>query len=70
MSIRFGLKTGCDTTVQALSSEISDHTPLLLNSSEPSFIATQPMFKFELGCLLRDGFVEMVKDIWEHKRPV
>jgi hypothetical protein len=43
---------------------------LLLNSSEPSFIATQPMFKFELGCLLRDGFVEMVKDIWEHKRPV
>jgi hypothetical protein len=22
------------------------------------------MFKFELGWLLRDGFMEMVKDIW------
>jgi hypothetical protein len=22
------------------------------------------MFKFELGWLLRDGFIEMVRDIW------
>jgi hypothetical protein len=50
--------------VQALTREMSDHTPLLLNSGEPSQVATQPMFKFELGWLLRDGFKEMVRDIW------
>jgi exonuclease III len=37
------------TTVHALTREVSDHTPLLLNSGESSFMATQPMFKFELG---------------------
>jgi hypothetical protein len=52
------------TTVRALTRDVSDHTPLLLNSSEPSLMATQPMFKFELGWLLRDGFMEMVRDIW------
>jgi hypothetical protein len=50
--------------VQALTREVSDHTPLLLNSGEPSHIATSPMFKFELGWLLRDGFMDMVRDIW------
>jgi hypothetical protein len=52
------------STVQALTREVSDYTPLLLNSGESSHMATQPMFKFELGWLLRDGFIEMVKDIW------
>jgi hypothetical protein len=52
------------STVQALTREVSDHTPLLLNSREPSQLATQPMFKFELGWLLRDGFMEMVRGIW------
>jgi hypothetical protein len=42
----------------------SDHTPLLLNSSVPPQVAIQPIFKFELGWLLRDGFKEMVRDIW------
>jgi hypothetical protein len=50
--------------VQALTMEVSNHTPLLLNSEELSHMATQPVFKFELGWLLRDGFIEMVKDIW------
>jgi hypothetical protein len=50
--------------VEALTRELSNHTPLLLNSGEPSQVATQPMFKFELGWLLRDGFKEMVIDIW------
>jgi hypothetical protein len=54
------------TTVQALTREVSDHTPLLLNSGEASSMATQPLFKFELGWLLRDGFMEMAKDIWTH----
>jgi hypothetical protein len=29
-------------------------------------MATQLIFKFELGWLLRDGFIKMVKDIWEN----
>jgi hypothetical protein len=53
--------------VQALTRGVSDHTPLLLNPSESSFMATQPIFKFELWWLLRDGFMEMVSwAIWEH----
>jgi hypothetical protein len=27
-------------------------------------VVIQPIFKFELGWLLRDGFKEMVRDIW------
>jgi hypothetical protein len=52
------------STVQALIREVLDHTPLLLNSGEPSHIVTSPMFKYELGWLLRDGFMDMVQDIW------
>jgi hypothetical protein len=48
------------TMIQALTREVSEHTPLLLNSDEPSHMATEPMFKSELGWLLRDGFVETV----------
>jgi hypothetical protein len=54
------------TTVCALTREVSDHTPLLLSSSESSCMATQSMFKFELVWLLRDGFMETVRDIWTH----
>jgi hypothetical protein len=52
------------TMVRALTREVSDHTPLLLNSGESSLMATQPIFKFELGWLLQDGFMKMVRDIW------
>ena len=51
------------TTVYALTREISDHTPLLLSTNNPSS-AYQPQFKFELGWLLRDDFSEMVRDVW------
>jgi hypothetical protein len=51
------------TTVLALSREISDHTPLLYTTNNPS-LAYQPQFKFELGWLLRDGFCDMVRDVW------
>jgi hypothetical protein len=54
------------TTVRILTREISDHVPLLLNSGEPSSIDTQPLFKFELGWLLRDGFIDMIRDIWSN----
>jgi hypothetical protein len=51
------------STVVALNKEISDHTPLLFSTNSPSS-AYQPQFKFELGWLLRDGFREMVRDVW------
>jgi hypothetical protein len=54
------------STVQALTRGVSDHTPLLLNSGESSNMATQPMFKFQLGWLLRDVFMEIVRDLLEH----
>jgi exonuclease III len=52
------------TMVHAITREVSDHTPLLLNFGELALMATQPMFKFKLGWLLRDGFIKMVRDIW------
>jgi hypothetical protein len=52
------------STVQDLTTEGFDHTLLLVNSGEQPQVVTQPMFKFELGWLLRDGFKEMVRDIW------
>lgn len=52
------------STVVALNRDISDHTSLLLNTSELSTCTQPPPFRFELGWLLRDGFSDMVKDIW------
>ena len=51
--------------VHALNREISDHTPLLMNTGNSS-VTYQPQFTFELGWLLREGFVEMVSDIWQN----
>jgi len=52
-------------TVQALTREISDHTPLLLDVGEPSHRGNARNFKFELGWLTRDGFFDLVKEVWE-----
>jgi endonuclease/exonuclease/phosphatase family metal-dependent hydrolase len=52
------------STVVALPREISDHTPLIIDSGQPSSSNNAPLFKFELVWLLRDGFMEMVKDVW------
>jgi hypothetical protein len=54
------------TTVQALPRVISDHVPLLLNTSETSTRASEPLFKFECGWLLRDGFIDMLREIWSN----
>jgi endonuclease/exonuclease/phosphatase family metal-dependent hydrolase len=51
------------TTVQALTREISDHTPLFLNTGATTSVNNQALFKFEIGRLLRDGFFDMVKEI-------
>jgi hypothetical protein len=52
------------TTVQALPRAILDRTPHLLNSGETSTSGNEPLFTFECGWLLRDGFVEMIREIW------
>jgi hypothetical protein len=53
------------TIVHALTREISDHTPLLFSTNIPS-LSYQSQFKFELGWLLRDGFRELVNEIWQN----
>ena len=50
-------------TVQALTREISDHTPLLLDTGNGTHGNKQPGFKFELSWLLRDDFNELVARI-------
>ena len=54
-------------SVQALTREISDHTPPLLDSGEPSHRGNVLNFKFELGWLTRDGFFGLVKEVWKSK---
>jgi hypothetical protein len=53
------------SNVMALSRDISDHTHLLLNNGSSTSPGSQHLFNFELGWLLRDGFVDMVKEIWD-----
>ena len=53
------------TTVQALTREISDYTSLFLNTGATTSVNNQAPFKFEIGWLLRDGFFDMVKEIWQ-----
>jgi len=53
------------SNVIALTRDISDHTPLLLNTGDSSSNFNQRQFNFELGWLLRDGFMDMVKEVWE-----
>jgi hypothetical protein len=38
--------------------------PLLLNSGETNTRGSEPLFKFECGWLLRDGFIDMIREIW------
>jgi hypothetical protein len=51
--------------VIALSRDILDHTPLLLDTGRAPSCGNQPLFKFELGWLIWDRFADMVKEIWE-----
>jgi hypothetical protein len=56
------------TTIQALTQEISDHTPLLLNTGKGTHGNKQPGFKFELGWLLREDFIDMVAGVWRKEQ--
>jgi hypothetical protein len=53
-------------TVHALTREISDHSPLLLDSGQDPKLIKASMFKFELSWLLKEGFYELVVVVW-HK---
>jgi hypothetical protein len=49
----------------ALNREVSDHTPLLLSTEEEAKAKKQPPFKFKLGWLLKEGFFEVVSEVWK-----
>jgi predicted secreted Zn-dependent protease len=53
--------------VLSLNQDISDHTPLLLNTGESCSSNSQHAFKFELGWLLRDGFYDLVQEVWSNE---
>ena len=55
-------------TVQALTREVFDHTPLLLDTGNGTHGNKQPAFKLELGWLLREDFSELVARIWRKER--
>ena len=53
-------------TVRALEliEALSDHAPIILDSNSTSHSSRHP-FKFELAWLHREGFVEIIKKVWE-----
>ena len=51
--------------VEALTRELSDHTPLLLDTGNTAHRGNNHLFKFELGWLSRDGFHDMVAKVWQ-----
>jgi exonuclease III len=51
-------------TVHALTREVSDHTPLLLDTGMPSSHSPST-FKFELSWLFKDGFYNLVSELWQ-----
>jgi hypothetical protein len=53
------------STVEARDRNILDHTPLILITGASTHQNRQPTFKFERGWLTRDGFFDMVADIWQ-----
>jgi hypothetical protein len=56
------------STIVALSREIRDHTtPLLLDTGEKSGCEDRNSFKYELGCLLKDGLIELVSHVWHRE---
>lgn len=54
-------------TVQALTRDVSDHTPLLLDSGTSAIIGNQRPFQFELCWLLNEGFIEHVANVWSNE---
>jgi len=53
------------TTVEPTDRNISDHTPLVFNTGASTHQTTNRPFKFERGWLIRDGFYDIVANIWQ-----
>jgi hypothetical protein len=53
------------TSVEPRDRNISDHTPLVVNIGASTYQTGDRPFKFERGWLLRDGFYDMVANIWQ-----
>jgi len=53
------------STVEPRDRDISDHTPLILNTGASTHHSVQRPFKFERGWLIRDGFYDMVVSVWQ-----
>lgn len=56
-------------TVEARNKGQSDHTPLVLNTGSSTHTTSPPLFKFERGWFLREGFHDMVTNIWHNTTP-
>ena len=57
-------------TVHALDRVVSDHTPLLLETSDPAFLEHPKQFKMELSWLSHEDFKEKIKEIWSQQNSV
>jgi len=55
-------------TIEPRDRNISDHTPLVLNTGVSTHCTQNRPFKFERDWLLRDGFYNMVAKIWQSPR--
>ena len=55
-------------TVRALEriEALLDHAPIILDSKSTNLAARRP-FKFELGWMHREGFVDIIKNVWERR---
>lgn len=54
------------TTVEDLSREVSDHTPLLLDTRQASHRGNTQSFKFELSWFTKEGFYDRVAQVWNN----
>lgn len=52
-------------SVQALTRELSDHTPLLLFAGKQNHRGNLKTFRFELSWFLKDGFFDRVTAVWQ-----
>ena len=51
-------------TVHALDRGVPDHTPLFLETGDPSYTGHAKQFKMELSWLSHEDFKERVTEIW------
>jgi hypothetical protein len=55
------------SSVEALTRELSDHTPLLLDTGNASPRGNNRNFRFELSWLTREDFHETITKVWQEE---